>query len=308
MPNIDELKQKQALPLKAKVTLTKRRLQEWYDAWEGNIVINFSGGKDSTVLLNIAREVYPNIKAVFVDTGLEFPELKQHVKSFENVDIIRPELSFKQVIDKYGWVYPSKDVADAIYYARKGSKWAINKLEGKNKDGTESMFKARYKKWKFLLDAPCIISSKCCKIMKEKPLDTYTKNRLKNVVATMADESDRRTQAWLKTGCNAFSAKRPISKPMSFWVEQDVLQYIVDNNIKIPSVYGDIIKENGRYKTTGETRTGCIFCPVSCHLDKPTKIQRLKETHPKLYDYCLNQLNMKELLDYVGNHLRKQLY
>ena len=76
---------------------------EFYEHFNGNVHISFSGGKDSTVLLTIARQIYPDIKAMFVDTGLEYPEIKAHVKSFSNVDIIRPEKTFLQVIQEYGY-------------------------------------------------------------------------------------------------------------------------------------------------------------------------------------------------------------
>ena len=88
---------------------------------------------------------------------------------------------------------------------------------------------------------------------------------------------------------------------MSFWTEQDILQYIKDNNIAIPSVYGDIVEAKGKLKTTGVDRTGCMFCPIGVHLEKhPNRFQRMKVTHPKIYDYCINQLGLGELLDYVG--------
>ena len=106
-------------------------------------------------------------------------------------------------------------------------------------------------------------------------------------------------QKWLQNGCNAFDCKRPISNPMSFWTEQDVLQYIKENNIKIASVYGDIVYEDrdgqtrlegcGKLCTTGCQRTGCIFCGFGAHLEKGEgRFQRLHRTHPKLYDYCMN--------------------
>lgn len=48
----------------------------------------------------------------------------------------------------------------------------------------------------------------------------------KPITAQMASESRLRTQKWLQNGCNAFDSKNPISNPMSFWTEQDVLLYI----------------------------------------------------------------------------------
>ena len=297
----EELKQLQSMSLQDKVDMTKLRIAEFYQHYKGNIYVSFSGGKDSTVLLHIAREIYPDIKGVFVDTGLEFPEVKQHVKSFENIDIIRPSMTFKQVLDEYGFVYPSKETARKIYYARKGSQWAINCMNGLNRDGTNSIFKQRYKKWNFLVDAPFKISSKCCDIMKKKPFHDYMKKHGGGyLVGTMTEESSIRKRAWLSTGCNSFDKGQ--SKPLSFWTEQDILKYILDKNIKIPSVYGDIVKDkHGKLKTTGEQRTGRMFCPIGVHLEhEPNRFQRMKQTHPKIYEYCMNQLNMKEFLEYIN--------
>lgn len=81
--------------------------------------MSFSGGKDSTVLLHIARQLYPSIPAVFSNTGLEYPEIQKFVKSFDNVDIITPSMNFGQVITTYGYPIIGKEVAEAIYYARR---------------------------------------------------------------------------------------------------------------------------------------------------------------------------------------------
>lgn len=171
----EELKYLQSLLLEEKIDITKLRIIEFYQHYDGNVYVSFSGGKDSTVLLHIAREVYPDIKGVYVDTGLEFPEVKQHVKSIDNIDIIRPSMTFKQVLDEYGFVYPSKETSEKIYYARSGSQWAINCLHGLKADGTQSNFLQRFKKWNYLVDAPFKISPKCCDIMKKKPFHDYMK-------------------------------------------------------------------------------------------------------------------------------------
>ena len=116
------LKELQALPLQRKIGFTAARITEWYNHYEGKVCVSFSGGKDSTVLLRIARKLYPDIKAVYCDTGLEYPEIKEFVKTFDNVDIVRPKMSFKQVIEKYGYPVVSKEVAELIYDKRSGMK------------------------------------------------------------------------------------------------------------------------------------------------------------------------------------------
>ena len=117
---LQDLKIRQALPLEQKVLMTKQRIREWvnYYGLEG-VYVSFSGGKDSTVLLHIARSIYPDIKALFVDTGLEYPEIRDFVKTFDNVDIVKPRLNFKQVIEKYGYPFISKEVSECVSGAKK---------------------------------------------------------------------------------------------------------------------------------------------------------------------------------------------
>lgn len=145
---IEELRQKQALPLDIKIKMSKARIRAWIDEYgEDGVYVSFSGGKDSTVLLDLVRQDYPNVKAVFIDTGLEYPEIKDFVKTFDNVDIVRPKMSFRQVIEKYGYPFISKEVSSTVDYARKylrGDKagaWAIADLYGvdrrKNKDNQD---------------------------------------------------------------------------------------------------------------------------------------------------------------------------
>lgn len=268
---ISDLYQMQSLSLRAKIGMTKRRINEWVDMYgEDGVYGSFSGGKDSTVLLDIARQLYPNIKAVFVDTGLEYPEIRLFVKTVSNVDWIRPKLTFRQVIEKYGYPFISKEVSECVYGAKKflrggGYSQFYRKLTGcgeyaKNNSGggqttsienlgdwesipvrVKILFGAMTKgnipngerskysceRYKFFIDCPYEISSECCKVMKKAPAHSYAKSTgRKPMTAQMATESRLRTQQWLKNGCNGFDMKSPISNPMSFWTEQDVLTYI----------------------------------------------------------------------------------
>lgn len=303
---IDDLRQLQALPLWIKIKHTERRIRDWVNYYgEDGVYISFSGGKDSTVLLDIVRKLYPNIEVVYADTGLEYPEIKAFVKSFNNVTIVRPKMSFKQVIETYGYPVASKETAKTIYDAKRGGKLALEKANRTLKDanGNPSPY-ILAKRWQPLMDAPFNVSHKCCDIIKKKPLKAIKKRA---ILATMAEESKLRTLKWLQNGCNAFDTKDPISSPMSFWTEQDVLQYIKENNLPICSVYGEIMEnENGNLTTTKAKRTGCVFCMFGVHLEKePNRFQLLKQAHPKLWEYCLKPtdlggLGMKEVLDYIG--------
>lgn len=113
------LEELRKLPLERKIQISQARIIEWYNHYHGNVVVSFSGGKDSTVLLHLVRSIFPNVRAVFSNTGLEYPEIQKHVKSLDNVDIVKPSMRFDQVISTYGYPLIGKEVAEAIYYARR---------------------------------------------------------------------------------------------------------------------------------------------------------------------------------------------
>lgn len=297
-----DLRQMQEWSLERKIRVTQTRIIEYYKYYNGNVAVSFSGGKDSTVLLDIARRCYPNICAVYVNTGLEFPEVRQFAVSQNNITEIKPVMNFREVINTYGWCFPSKAVAHSIYYAKQGSKWAIEQFRGVDKHGNPSRFRqSHYKKWGFLVESHFKISDKCCDIMKKQPFHQYTKKTgIRFIIGTLADESFQRKQSWFKTGCNSFNSRLEVSRPLSFWTEQDILQYIKRFKISYASIYGDIIQDkNGDLKTSGEQRTGCMFCPIGCHLETPNKFKRLATNNHVLYEYCIYKLKLNELLDYA---------
>ena len=406
---IQELYQWQALPLNIKVRMTAERIRNWVNEFgEDGAYLSFSAGKDSTVLGHIIREVcgYKNIPFVFVDVPTQYPELKEFAKTFDNLVILKPKISFAEVCEKYGFPLISKEISEKAMYSRKYLKKyleqntiltdrqtdrqtgrqteipyafamadfiGIDRRNGKNKKiiqemkmgnipnelldkifgvHSEAPVKAKclfetvthkengvvtdeiskmydYSKYKFLINAPFDVSNECCNIMKKKPIHEYAKltNRLP-ITGVMAAESKLRTQKWLQNGCNGFEMKNPVSNPMSFWAEQDVLLYIKENNLPICSVYGEVVtdyeamgqcenqmsfadfgifdRERPLLKTTGCNRTGCVLCGFGCHLEKESRFLRLKETHPKfhnlLYHLKNNGVTYAEAIDWVNEH------
>lgn len=343
---MSDLYQMRSMPLSIKVRMTENRIRGWIDEYgEDGVYVSFSGGKDSTVLLDIVRKLYPDVLAVFVDTGLEYPEIRDFVKTFDNVEWLKPKKTFRQVVEEYGYPFISKEVSDKVQGARKYIREQKALKEGPEypnletlrykqvmgiatqKDGSPSSY--NISKYKFFLGAPFEISANCCNVMKKSPVHSFgRKTGRKPMTAQMASESRLRTSLWLKNGCNGFEMKSPISNPMSFWTEQDVLLYIKENNLPICSVYGNIVGVDGKevnvkdadtkalfdldrpfLTTTGCDRTGCMFCGYGCHLEKPGegRFLRMKDTHPKQYDYIMRStdnggLNYKEIIDWINEH------
>ena len=131
-----DLSTMQAWPLARKIQVTQTRLIEWKVRFNGQIYISFSGGKDSTVLADLAARVYaanPDEKGpltlAFVDTGLEYPEIRKFVPSFADwlrttyripvtLEVLRPEMTFPEVISEYGYPVIGKEIARRVYYAK----------------------------------------------------------------------------------------------------------------------------------------------------------------------------------------------
>lgn len=318
--------QRLGLPLEAKIKMSLNRIQAFVEEYgEDGVYISYSGGKDSDVLLHLCRSLYPTIPAVFFDTPMEFPAVREHAKKVANLITIRPKRSIKEIIKEHGFCFPSKETATLIKDYRRKVPYALKKLNGLDKDGNPSVYRQQFVKWKPLAESDFTISNGCCLEMKEYPAMEFEKQTGRHaIIGIRAEESSRRKNAYLKTGCISHG-ERPTLKAIAFWTEQDILHYLKQNHIEMAEPYGKIVPEKswtqlalpfmGEEKDvlvlTGEQRLGCMFCPVGCHLDykdgKFEKFERLRKYAPKLYDYCMNELGLAEFLEYVEENFVKKI-
>jgi len=293
----EELKIRQALPLKDKITFTNVMIREWYESYGGLVYVAFSGGKDSTVLLDLVRRMYPDVPATFNNTGLEFPEILAFVRTVKNVEWLKPKITFKEVLDRHGYPVTSKRLAQYIREAKSAHGYTATKrlrLTGIKPDGRFSRMGMISKKWQYLIDAPFKISEKCCDVMKKNPSKIYSKETGRMpFTGEMASEGKNREKTYLENGCNAFHFKQPKSTPMAFWTDEDVWAYIEQHGTPYSKIYD-----------MGYNRTGCVFCMFGVHLeDKKTGTNRFKllyETHPKLHAYCMDKLDLRDVLEYIN--------
>lgn len=302
----DGIKQRQSLPLEAKVQMSKQRIRAWYEHWDGEVYISFSGGKDSTVLADLVWSIYPDVPALFSNTGLEYPEIVQFVKQRKAdgrpIIITRPKRTFRDVVLSDGFPLVSKKVAEMVRRLRQprtASNDATHNLylTGIRRDGVFVRGSKLPDKWHKLITAPFGTTERCCDALKKEPFRRYQKETgQKPFNGMMAEEGGRRGSI---SRCNSFDGKEPQSRPMLFWSESDVWEYIHKNSVPYCSIYDD--REIDGVVIPGERRTGCMFCAFGAHMEKgENRFQRMAVTHPKLWNYCINKLGMGEALDYIG--------
>ena len=254
-------------------------IEKFYNSTNGKCYISFSGGKDSTVLLHLARRLYPKIKAMYIQTGNDYPEIVKFVRKTDNVDFIRPKYKLKQIIEKYGFPLISKEQSYYLYQVKrtKSQKLKNIRLNGGNNGKTGKISE----KWKPLIKESFNVASQCCDYLKKKPAKKYEKEKgLKPIIGTLATESELRKQSYLKTGCVVLDKGKEICKPLSIWTDKDIWDYIKKYKVDYCELYDK-----------GFSRTGCMVCGFGCQYKDDDRFTTLKKIHPKCYSTFLNYEN-----------------
>lgn len=279
------LRQRQLLPLEAKIVWSQERIREFYEKMDGNVYVAFSGGKDSSVVLSLVRELYPQVPAVFNNTGQEFPEIRSFVKQFPNVIKLRPTTSYRDVIEEYGWPVISKKVASSICHIRQLPR---------DSSQAKAYFSGIAERWWYLPNAPFKISDRCCEELKKKPSKMYEKaTGRKAYLGMMAADSDLRELTYMKRGgCNSYG-RSTSSWPVAIWTEKDIWDYLTRYNIPYSKIYDH-----------GFSRTGCMTCLFGIHLDcgfrGENRIQTMKRTHSYLWDFYMRKTRLREVMEFLN--------
>ena len=285
--DLKELRKRQSWTLHQKIDHSLGVIDQFISRLNGQVYVGFSGGKDSTVLLDLCRIIKPDIKAVFCNTGNEYPDIVRFVRELKategyNIEIIYPKLKPAQVFEKYGFPLISKEQSQSIYEVMH----AKSESTIKRRLGIDPKYRNKPSvisdKWLFLLKEPFSISHKCCYCLKKSPFEIYEKeNNLHPIMGVMASESLMREKMYLrKGGCNSFDGGRIKSLPLSIWLEDDIWAYIRDRGLKIADIYHK-----------GAKRTGCMFCGYGCQFKDDNRLQLCYELYTKMYNHFMNYTN-----------------
>lgn len=281
------LRQRQSLPLEAKIAMSKSKIREALN--KHDCYISFSGGRDSMVLMDLVLSVNPRVPIVFCDTGVEWQSVRESGLKHSTV-VLKPSMPFKDVVKKYGYPAISKDVAQKLYEIRTTNSYTnlLGRLNGDKKGNGK--LPAKYR---FMLGASKV-SHKCCEVMKKRPFKKYEKETGRiPFVGTMASDSSNRKMAYLKNGCNSFRGKRHLSSPLGFWMNQDILDYVDKMSLEVPEIYKSI------------DHTGCVGCLFGCVDSEYDKPAILKKEWPKMYKFMC-KLGMQDIYDEIKHGLEKQ--
>lgn len=295
---ISELQERQRWNLDQKIDHAVATVETFINRCGKKPYVSFSGGKDSTVLLDLVRRfVDKNILAVFDNTGNEFPEIVNFVKTFPNVEIITPKQNIRNLIAKEGFPLVSKEQSLYIRQIKhtKSDVCRDLRLNGR-KTATGRISYCVSKKWRFLREEPFDVSEKCCDILKKRPFAKYNKeHNAAPIIATMTEESRLRKNQYIRRGgCNSFAANHVASYPLSIWTEKDIYSYIEKFHVPICSLYTE----------HHCTRTGCMFCGFGVHMEKHSRFDLVYKLHPRMYkafmNYTNNGVTYREALHKIG--------
>lgn len=276
----DILAERQRWSWRQKVDHSLGVIDQFCSRMDGKVFVSFSGGKDSTVMLDLCRMIMPGVKAVFFNTGMEFPDIIRFVRELKsegyNIEIRNPKMKPDEVWKEYGFPLVSKEQAHKLWYMK-------NKPESKTAalGYCDVSIHNVSRIWRFLASENFSCNNKCCDVLKKQPSHEYIKETgLYPIIGTMATESLlRRDQYLIRGGCNSFEPKNSLSTPLSIWTDDDIWSYIRDRGLKISDIYGKGVK-----------RTGCVCCGFGAHLE-PGRFEPLYRLYPKLYAHIMGFTN-----------------
>ncbi|MEM4234893.1 MAG: phosphoadenosine phosphosulfate reductase family protein [Candidatus Methanomethylicaceae archaeon] len=235
------------LDLDGKLSLAREVMQFILDATE-SVAVAFSGGRDSLVALHIALQYKPDVKVLFVNTSIEFPETLRYVRWLAeewqlNFYEVKPRVNFWRLAEEQG-----------LPVAGRGNTTFMRKLAQKS----------------------CVkLSNSCCRRMKETPArQFYKEHRIEGVITGLrVSESLMRKLNFADYGAVRYSStyNTLVAWPLYAWKDEDIQEYITRHQLPVNPLY-----------EMGYKRVGCWAC-LQDMFYKDSRLFTLQQQHPKMY-------------------------
>lgn len=285
----DDLKRLQAMPLGVKIDWAKGKIREYVDAVGGpdRVYVVFAGDKNSIALLHLVRSMYPNVRAVFYDSGLDYKETLDIVNKTPNIQMLTPKIKYHQIWKKYGLPVVAKEHSRFIADIRESSDPEL--VTRRLNYGKAGSLPKKYLHFTDKTFFPQKVSDRCCHYFKREIIENhFFQDGKYPILSVRADESISNLNSWIKYSCNMLNSKSKKSRPLSIWLEDDVDLYIKNRNLTTLKINREKV-----------TKIGCSVCPFES--TKPVndkgqnKFEFLKEYDPVLYKK-LKQYGLMEVL------------
>lgn len=242
--------------------------------------VSFSGGKDSTIVHHLIDEALPNnnIPRVYINTGIEYMDMVEYVRSLaendDRIHIVNAGVNIRQMLDQYGYPFKSKEFAKTVY-THQNHPWSktVQKYLNSSSRRFQCPAKLRYI---FESQMPFKISHLCCQKLKKDTVKKWTKETGKTVPILglrMAEGGERSN----RPQCVNYSAKGDIQnfKPINPCTDEWCDWYIQRRQIKLCKLYDPPFNF---------TRTGCKGCPFAINLQHELDVMR--DLLPNEYRQC----------------------
>lgn len=240
---------------------------------EDNAYLSFSGGKDSTIVHFLFDMALPgnNIPRVFIDTGIEYLEIRKFVMEIANKDprfvIIKPSKPIKAILDKYGYPFKSKEHSHFLScYQHSGFGKSVNQYL--KRDGESKLITCPNSlRYQFDPSFQIKIGDKCCLKLKKEPAKKYEKESGRNIAIT-GMRSEEGGQRMRIKGCVLTDGEGNLKKfhPLIVVSEDWEEEFVKRNSIPLCALY----KEPYNFK-----RTGCKGCPFALNLEEQLEIMEI---------------------------------
>lgn len=322
----------QFMPINDKIKWSNKKIEEFLVWCEQNnyseVLISFSGGKDSTVLLDLVVNVHKKINSkLFLVPAyaieITFPTTIKFIREtvsfyqekcsyLKNPLFVKPKKAWNEILKEKGYPIFSKQISVVLNRLKRSkTKTELSQIAFGIKPSAR--YKLSYHRL-FLLDSEMTyfldennqridyyFSEKCC---------DYVKGGLKHdkrpsFIGTMANESLLRKQSWIKHGCNIFNKTHPMSRPLSLWNAKDVWTYVKKFNLKINDAYG-YDSNSHNIDELRFSRLGCTSCPLGSSIEEYIANKHSKNDElPKEYKF---QNRFEKLLQYMPNLYESQVW